>query len=114
MSASPDLPERLGLQLRQESDKRKWAELRDAVARDRGVDPDTLSRPEIMVEAAETYVEHRQFAKLREDKRVREVVEHVADDHDVDPDDVSLVSAFKIAAGAYNGFELADDWELDQ
>lgn len=44
------------------------------------------------------------------DKRVAETVDHIAEDHGVDPETVTLACAMKVACGAYNGYQMTDDW----
>ena len=63
-------------------------------------------------ELLDRLIESYQFDRLRQDKRVRETIEAIAADHDMEPSDVSLEAAFKVAAGAYNGFARTDDWDI--
>lgn len=58
----------------------------------------------------ERLVEERELSRLRDDQRIRETIEAIANDHDVPPEEVSLKCAFKVAAGAYNGYQQTSDW----
>lgn len=109
--SSTELPERINFQLKMDPHRKKWGRLHQAVADEQGVDPDSLSRPEVVAEAAEAYL---MLHRLRQDARLDEVAQAVASDHSVEPDEVSLECAIKTAAGAYNGFQRTDDWPVER
>jgi hypothetical protein len=102
--------EQIMIGVRRSEQIERWEEARQAIADARGVDPDELSRPDVLSELLETYELHR----LKRDKRIQDAREHVADDHGVDPSDVSLSCLLKITAGAYNGFQQTSDWEIEE
>jgi len=57
--------------------------------------------------------EYLEVQELRSDKRVQEAIEIIADDHDMQPEDVGLNAAFKVLAGAYTGQQTTHDWHLE-
>lgn len=103
--------EDVSIRLREDSDVRDHQAVKADLADRRGVDPDEIANVEAVRQALRAY---RGLAQLERDQRMQEVIEHVAEDHNVDPADVSLSCAIKVCAGAYNGYQLTDDWELSE
>ena len=64
-------------------------------------------------EALDRLIESYQFHRLKDDKRIKEARQVVAQDHDVDPADVSLACLLKVTCTAYNGFQMTDGWEIE-
>lgn len=97
------------LQFRRDEHINRIQEAKERLAEQRGVDVEDLSRIDVVATALRVYNE---AATLRADKRVEETIEVIADDHSVDPADVGLECAFKVAAGAYTGYQQTSDWEI--
>ena len=99
-----EVPEgQIYLNLRREEDKRLFAQTQQAIAED-------VTNVDVFREVATEFLEvHR----LRQDKRVREAIKIIAEDHDMQPENVSLNAAFKVLAGAYTGQQTTHDWHLE-
>jgi hypothetical protein len=63
-------------------------------------------------DALDRLIEAYQFRRLEDDKRIQEARQVVAQDHSVEPEDVSLACLLKVTAGAYTGFAQTDDWDI--
>lgn len=100
--------EQLMIGVRRSEQIQQWREAKEQIAESRGVDPDDLSRPDVLGELLEAY----QFHRLEDDKRIQEARQVVAQDHSADPEDVSLACLLKVTAGAYTGFAQTDDWDI--
>lgn len=104
--ASSESTNRESIGLYKQTHIQKWNSLYEMVIEEKG---DDLSKGDVIAHVSREY---RSVARLRDDKRVRETIEMIADDHGCDPSDLSLEDAFKIAAGAYMGFQQTADWGM--
>jgi hypothetical protein len=95
------------LQLQREEHMKAWEEAKESVAQARGVDPDDLSRPDVVEELLKTH----ELARLKEDMRIEEARQVVASDHNMKPEDVSLEALLKVTCSAYVGYQMTSDWE---
>jgi len=114
-----DVPQQVTCGITDEKRKQQWYEIKEMLAERREVDIDDVSHADVARELLTVYdpnAEHqrRQFQRLKEDKRVKETRGHIADDHDVAPEDISLVDVLKITCSAYNGWRMTDDWDLSE
>jgi hypothetical protein len=64
-------------------------------------------------EGLEKLIESYEFQRLRQDMRIREARQVVANDHDMAPENLSLQALLKVTCGAYCGYNVATDWKVE-
>jgi len=111
MSGSKQYPDKKGIHLYQE--QHVEAVQRALEAAGDQMDSDDSPETERITHIARSYIERSQFDRLADDMRVQEARQVVAKDHNMTPDDVSLVELLKITAGAYCGYQQTSDWEVE-
>jgi len=105
---SDELPEQMSVNLTRDQDIEQFREIRGVIAEKRDCPVDDVPRTDVQ----RALMRQFEFSRLNNDKRIKDAKEHVAEDHDVAPEDISLVDMLKITCSAYNGWQMTDDWEL--
>jgi hypothetical protein len=100
------LPEKIGVNVTRAEDIEQFREIRQHIADKRDCSVDDVARTDVLRALMQQY----QFQRLEQDARVQEAKEHVAQDHNVDPEDISLACLLKHACAAYNGWQQTNDW----
>jgi len=101
-----DIPKQVTVSITGDKRKQQWFEVKQHLANRRDTTVGNVSHRDVARELLDTY----QFHRLNQDQRIREATHAVADDHNVDTDDVSLRSLLKITAGAYCGYQQTSNW----
>jgi hypothetical protein len=112
-STDTELPEQITAGIRSKEHKRQWLEVKQELARRWGMDIADITHADVARELLDHYNPRNRLHHLRDDQRVQQTVEAIADDHDVDPSDVSLECALKVTCAAYCGYQQTSDWDLN-
>ena len=113
-----DIPEQLGITLSGETDRELYAAARQAVANERGVDPEDLSRPDVFRAVARAYVgfDYEESGLVADGGRERDR-RHVVDDDQArsisygpaSPESDSWVLRFTTTDGETHAVQLGED-----
>jgi predicted ArsR family transcriptional regulator len=77
----------------------------DELENDPRIERDKAGRAEIWY-----LKESARFPGVRRDQRIQEARRAVANDHNMEPEEVSLEALLKITCGAYCGYQQTSDW----
>lgn len=97
-------------QIARDRQKQAFQEAREELGRQRDIDPDELTRPEVVAESARLFAT---LGRLRRDDRYQSTAEHIAEDYDMESDEISDKAVLTTALACYNGYETGRDWPVE-
>jgi len=102
--------DKISIVFRADEDQALFQRLRARVADERGVDPTDLPNTDVLRHVARNYLLAGDVYALDDDKRLEDVRELVARDHNMEPEAVTSKAALLQACAGYAGYQRVDDW----